>query len=161
MANGRSNGVHAEREPDAEPAVDADDQGSVRAGPDPITAAYVDTARTLVRAGFDVLELHMAHNYLISSSSPRDSNAARTGGAVAREPARLARQVARAVREEVGGEAAVTAKVSVGDGFRGGVTTDEGLEFPAAGGRRPPRRAADQGGASLMNPMTSSAATSR
>ena len=32
-----------------------------------VTRAYVDTARTLVRAGFDVLELHMAHSYLISS----------------------------------------------------------------------------------------------
>ena len=68
-----------------------------------ITAAYVATARTLVRAGFDVLELHMAHSYLISSFLAPGLNRRkdRWGGSLENR-ARLARQVARAVREEVG-----------------------------------------------------------
>jgi 2,4-dienoyl-CoA reductase-like NADH-dependent reductase (Old Yellow Enzyme family) len=62
--------------------------------------------------------------------------------------------VARAVREEVGSSAAVTAKVSVGDGFRGGVTTEDGLEFARlleADGHLDALQMS--GGSSLMNPM--------
>ncbi len=120
-----------------------------------ITRAYVGTARTLVRAGFDVLELHMAHGYLISSFLAPGLNRRRDrwGGSLANR-ARLGRQVARAVREEVGVQAAVTAKVSVGDGFRGGVTTEEGLDFARlleADGRLDALQIS--GGSSLMNPM--------
>src|SRR5205085_11530691 len=97
-----------------------------------IPRPYVDPARTLVAAGFDVLELHMAHSYLLSSFLAPGLNRrkAHYGGSLENR-ARLARQVARAVREEVGTEVAVTAKVSVSDGFRGGVTTDESLEVTA------------------------------
>ena len=78
----------AEREPDAEPAVDADDR--LRVSEEDltrITKAYVATARLLVRAGFDVLELHMAHSYLISSFLAPGLNR-RNGpvGRLAREP---------------------------------------------------------------------------
>ncbi len=121
-----------------------------------ITAAYVDAARTLVRAGFDVLELHMAHSYLISSFLAPGLNRRkdRWGGPLENR-ARLARQVARAVRDEVGGEAAVTAKVSLGDGFRGGVTTErEALDVARmleADGTLDALQLS--GGSSLMNPM--------
>ena len=156
VANGRSNGV---------PALSASRMPSplsmqmVRSASEAdltrITRAYVETARTLVAAGFDVLELHMAHSYLISSFLAPGLNRRkdRYGGALEGR-ARLARQVARAVREEVGDRAAVTAKVSVSDGFRGGVTTDAGLDVAAM------LEADDQldalqlsGGSSLMNPM--------
>src|SRR3546814_10435619 len=43
--------------------------------------------------------------------------------------ARLARQVARAVRDEVGDEVAVIAKTSLSDGFKGGLTTPDGIEL--------------------------------
>ena len=46
-----------------------------------VTAAYVDAARTLVRAGFDVLELHMAHSYLhLVVPRPRPQPAPRSLG---------------------------------------------------------------------------------
>jgi 2,4-dienoyl-CoA reductase-like NADH-dependent reductase (Old Yellow Enzyme family) len=120
-----------------------------------ITRAYVATARTLVRAGFDVLELHMAHSYLISSFLAPGLNRRRDrwGGSLENR-ARLGRQVARAVREEVGSSVAVTAKVSLGDGFRGGLTTEEGLEFARlleADGHLDALQMS--GGSSLMNPM--------
>ena len=68
-----------------------------------VTRAYVDAARTLVRAGFDVLELHMAHSYLISSFLAPGLNRRKDGwGGSLENRARLGRQVARAVRDEVG-----------------------------------------------------------
>ena len=97
----------------------------------------------------------MAHSYLISSFLAPGLNRRRDrwGGGLENR-ARLGRQVARAVRDEVGAEAAVTAKVSVGDGFRGGVTTDEGLDFARlleADGHLDALQLS--GGSSLMNPM--------
>ncbi len=120
-----------------------------------VTAAYVDAARTLVRAGFDVLELHMAHSYLLSSFLAPGLNRRhdRWGGRLENR-ARLARQVARAVRDEVGGEVAITAKVSLDDGFRGGLRGEEALDFARM---LETDRTLDalqlSGGSSLMNPM--------
>ena len=156
VANGRSNGVHAlsaSRMPSPlsmQMIRPASEQDLTR-----ITAAYVDTARTLVRAGFDVLELHMAHSYLISSFLAPGLNRRKDSyGGTLENRARLARQVARAVREEVGDAVAVTAKVSVSDGFRGGVTTEESLDVAAmleADGHLDALQLS--GGSSLMNPM--------
>jgi 2,4-dienoyl-CoA reductase-like NADH-dependent reductase (Old Yellow Enzyme family) len=156
VANGRSNGQHAiaaSRMPSPlsmQMIRSASEQDLTR-----VTRAYVDAARTLVRAGFDVLELHMAHSYLISSFLAPGLNRRkdRWGGPLERR-ARLARQVARAVREEVGDACAVTAKVSVSDGFKGGVTTETGLEVAQlleADGHLDALQLS--GGSSLMNPM--------
>jgi len=156
VANGRSNGV---------PALSASRMPSplsmqmVRSATEAdlarITRDYVSAARTLVAAGFDVLELHMAHSYLISSFLAPGLNRRRDrwGGSLDNR-ARLARQVARAVREEVGDACALTAKVSLSDGFKGGVSTDAGLEFARlleADGCLDALQLS--GGSSLMNPM--------
>lgn len=156
VANGRSNGV---------PAIAASRMPSplsmqlVRAATEAdlarVTGAYVAAARHLVRAGFDVLELHMAHSYLISSFLAPGLNRRRDrwGGPLAHR-ARLARQVARAVREEVGGEVAVTAKVSLSDGFRGGVRLEETVELMRMLEADDTLDAVQlSGGSSLMNPM--------
>ncbi|WP_232679602.1 NADH:flavin oxidoreductase [Nocardioides sp. R-C-SC26] len=156
VANGRSNGVKAlaaSRMPS--PLSMQMIRSASEADLTRITGAYVAAARTLVRAGFDVLELHMAHSYLISSFLAPGLNKRkdRWGGPLENR-ARLARQVAKAVREEVGDAAAVTAKVSLGDGFRGGVTTESGLEFAQlleADGHLDALQMS--GGSSLMNPM--------
>lgn len=156
VANGRSNGV---------PAIAASRMPSplsmqmVRSAGEKdltrVTRGYVDAARTLVDAGFDALEIHMAHSYLVSSFLAPGLNRRRDrwGGSLENR-ARLARQVARAVREEVDGEAAVFAKFPVSDGFSGGIGVEEALEVAAM-------LAADHtldalqlsGGSSLMNPM--------
>lgn len=156
VANGRSNGVHAlsaSRMPS--PLSMQMVRSASEADLTRITGAYVAAARTLVRAGFDVLELHMAHSYLISSFLAPGLNRRkdRWGGSLDNR-ARLARQVARAVREEVGDEVAVTAKLSVSDGFRGGVTTDESLDVAAMLEADDTLDALQlSGGSSLMNPM--------
>ncbi|WP_312855902.1 NADH:flavin oxidoreductase [Nocardioides stalactiti] len=156
VANGRSNGVKAISASSMPSPLSmqmikaASEQDLTR-----VTRAYVDAARTLVEAGFDVLELHMAHSYLISSFLAPGLNRRkdRWGGPLERR-ARLARQVARAVREEVGDAVALTAKISVSDGFKGGVTTDEGVAFAGlleADGHLDALQLS--GGSSLMNPM--------
>ncbi|WP_307827909.1 NADH:flavin oxidoreductase [Nocardioides sp. SYSU D00038] len=156
VANGRSNGVHAlsaSRMPS--PLSMQMIRSATEADLTRITRAYVETARTLVTAGFDVLELHMAHSYLISSFLAPGLNRRkdRWGGSFENR-SRLARQVARAVREEVGGAVAVTAKASLGDGFRGGVTTEECIDLL---GLLEADGSVDavqlSGGSSLMNPM--------
>ncbi|WP_395693380.1 NADH:flavin oxidoreductase [Nocardioides sp.] len=156
VANGRSNGVHAisaSRMPS--PLSMQMIRAATEADLTRVTRAYVSAARTLVRAGFDVLELHMAHSYLVSSFLAPGLNRRRDrwGGSLENR-ARLGRQVARAVRDEVGSEVAVTAKVSVSDGFKGGVTTDEGLAYAQlleADGCLDALQLS--GGSSLMNPM--------
>jgi 2,4-dienoyl-CoA reductase-like NADH-dependent reductase (Old Yellow Enzyme family) len=156
VANGRSNGVNAlsaSRMPS--PLSMQMIRSASEADLTRITRAYVGAARMLVRAGFDVLELHMAHSYLISSFLAPGLNrrSDRWGGSLENR-ARLGRQVARAVRDEVGSDAAITAKVSVSDGYRGGVTTDEGVEYAQlldADGTLDALQLS--GGSSLMNPM--------
>ncbi|WP_460734889.1 oxidoreductase [Nocardioides ginkgobilobae] len=156
VANGRSNGVHAiaaSRMPS--PLSMQMVRAATEADLTRVTGAYVAAARTLVRAGFDVLELHMAHNYLISSFLAPALNRRRDrwGGPLDNR-ARLARQVARAVREEVGDAVAVTAKVSLSDGYRGGVTLEESIGLLGMLEQDGTLDAVQlSGGSSLMNPM--------
>jgi len=156
VANGRSNGVHAiaaSRMPS--PLSMQMVRAATEADLTRVTGAYVAAARTLVRAGFDVLELHMAHNYLISSFLAPALNRRRDrwGGSLENR-ARLARQVARAVREEVGDAVAVTAKVSLSDGYRGGVTLEESIGLLGMLEQDGTLDAVQlSGGSSLMNPM--------
>jgi 2,4-dienoyl-CoA reductase-like NADH-dependent reductase (Old Yellow Enzyme family) len=156
VANGRSNGVRAisaSRMPS--PLSMQMIRSASAADLTRVTGAYVTAARTLVRAGFDVLELHMAHSYLVSSFLAPGLNRRRDGyGGSLENRARLGRQVARAVRDEVGSEVAVTAKVSLSDGFRGGVTTEEGLAYAQLLESDGCLDALQMsGGSSLMNPM--------
>jgi len=156
VANGRSNGVKAisaSRMPS--PLSMQMIRSATEADLTRVTKAYVATARTLVDAGFDVLELHMAHSYLISSFLAPGLNRRKDlyGGSLANR-AKLGRQVARAVRDEVGDEVALTAKISLSDGFKGGVTTDAGLEYAQLLESDGTLDALQlSGGSSLMNPM--------
>ncbi|GAA1798499.1 NADH:flavin oxidoreductase [Nocardioides hankookensis] len=156
VANGRSNGVKAisaSRMPS--PLSMQMIRSATEADLTRVTKAYVATARTLVDAGFDVLELHMAHSYLISSFLAPSLNRRKDGyGGSLEHRARLGRQVARAVRDEVGDAVAVTAKISLSDGFKGGVTTDAGLEYAQLLESDGTLDALQlSGGSSLMNPM--------
>ncbi|QBS42272.1 NADH:flavin oxidoreductase [Nocardia sp. CS682] len=93
-----------------------------------IIAAHARAARLAVDAGFDAVELHFGHNYLISSflSPALNKRSDEFGGTLAHR-AELARQTADAVRQEVGDEIAVLAKFNMDDGVRGGFGGDESL----------------------------------
>lgn len=95
---------------------------------DDVLTAHADAARLAVDAGFDAVEIHLGHNYLASAFlSPlinrRDDE---FGGSLANR-AKVARGLALAVRRAVQQQIAVTAKLNMTDGVRGGITTDEAL----------------------------------
>ncbi len=94
-----------------------------------ITQAHADAARTARDSGFDAVEIHFGHNYLVSSFlSPRlNKRTDEYGGSLANR-ARLARDVARAVRDAVGGTIAITAKLNMDDGVAGGFWLDESIQ---------------------------------
>lgn len=95
-----------------------------------VVRAFADAARTAEESGFDAVELHFGHNYLISSFFSPLLNRRRDdyGGSLANR-ARLAREVAEAVREAVGGRIAVLAKLNMDDGVVGGLRLEESLQI--------------------------------
>ncbi|MGY2063338.1 oxidoreductase, partial [Nocardia gipuzkoensis] len=68
-----------------------------------IVTEHAEAARLAERAGFDAVEIHFGHNYLVSSflSPLLNRRRDRYGGSLEGR-ARLAREIARAVREAVG-----------------------------------------------------------
>lgn len=120
-----------------------------------IVADHASAAVLAAEAGFDAVELHFGHNYLVSAFfSPllnrRDDG---YGGSLANR-ARLAREIALAVRESVGDRVAVIAKLNMDDGFPGGLRIEESLQI----GRWLQDDGALHGleltvGSSLLNPM--------
>ena len=94
-----------------------------------VIRAHATAARLAVESGFDAVELHFGHNYLASSFlSPRlNGRDDEYGGSLANR-ARVARGIARAVRDEVGDEIAITAKLNMRDGVRGGLEVDESVQ---------------------------------
>ena len=90
---------------------------------------YRRTASLCVEAGFDSLEIHMGHSYLLSAFlSPKLNRRTDRWGGSLENRARMSLAVAEAVRESVGGEVAVTAKLNMADGFGGGLKVQESLE---------------------------------
>ena len=78
---------------------------------------FADAARLAVDSGFDGLEIHLGHNYLLSSFlSPLLNHRRDEYGGNAINRARFAREVLEAVRTEVGDEAAVWIKLNMFDG---------------------------------------------
>ena len=102
-------------------------------GPDDIariTDDYVSGAKRLVAGGFDAIEIHMGHNYLLSAFlSPRLNKRRDDYGGSLSNRARFPRAVARAVRQAAGGNVAVTAKFNMADGPRKGLQPDESIEI--------------------------------
>ncbi len=96
---------------------------------DRITADFARSAVLAADAGFDAVELHFGHGYLISAFlSPRLNRRTDGWGGSLVNRARFARQVAAAVREAVPGGLAVVAKLNMADGVPGGFWLDESIE---------------------------------
>ncbi|GAB2781626.1 NADH:flavin oxidoreductase [Streptomyces daliensis] len=93
-----------------------------------VTRQHAEAALLAAECGFDAVELHFGHNYLVSAFlSPRLNPRADRWGGPLENRARLARQIARAVRERVGERIAVTAKLNMRDGVRGGLEVADAL----------------------------------
>lgn len=156
VANGRSNGAHALA---ASSMPSPMSMQMIRSATESdiarVTRDYVRGARIMVEAGFDVLEIHMAHGYLLSSFlAPGQNRRKDSWNGSLENRARFARQVARAVREEVGGEVAVTAKIGMTEGSSAGFSMPESLEFAQLLQADGTLDALElSGGSSLLNPM--------
>ncbi|ORV52968.1 NADH:flavin oxidoreductase [Mycolicibacter engbaekii] len=95
---------------------------------DEVIAQHADAARYALDAGFDAVEIHLGHNYLASSflSPLINRRSDEFGGSLANR-AKVARGIVAAVHRAVGGQIAVTAKLNMTDGVRGGISLDEAL----------------------------------
>ena len=96
---------------------------------DRLEQEFAAAARLAVDAGFDGIEVHIGHGYLLAQFLSPYNNRRRDGyGGSIENRARFPRRVLRAVREAVGGRAAIWAKLNMEDGFKGGMTLDEGVQ---------------------------------
>lgn len=117
--------------------------------------AHANAARLAIDSGFDAVEIHLRHNYLASSFlSPLLNRRDDEFGGSLENRAKVARGTVLAVRRAVGDQIAVTAKLNMADGVRGGISTEESLQTA--------RWLQDDGGldaleltagSSLVNPM--------
>lgn len=120
-----------------------------------ITREFADAARVVADGGFDAVEVHLGHGYLLSEFlSPKLNKRKDAYGGSLENRARFAREVVRAVREAVGPRLAVLAKLNMADGVPGGLWIDESV---AAARLLEADGALDAieltGGSSLENPM--------
>ncbi len=95
-----------------------------------VRGEFARAASCAVEAGFDSLEIHLGHNYLLSSffSPNLNKRTDRYGGGVENR-SRFPREVVQAVRDAVGDRVAVTAKLNMADGVAGGLWLDESIEI--------------------------------
>jgi 2,4-dienoyl-CoA reductase-like NADH-dependent reductase (Old Yellow Enzyme family) len=120
-----------------------------------IVADHANAARMAADVGFDAVEVHLGHNYLASAFlSPKLNHRKDEFGGSPAKRAEFPRRILAAVRHAVGDRIAVTAKLNMRDGFRGGLEVDESVAFGhliEADGNLDAIELT--GGSSLMNPM--------
>ncbi len=89
---------------------------------------FGEAAQVAAAAGFDAVELHFGHLYLPSSFlSPLMNRRKDDYGGSIDNRSRFVREIAQRVREVVGDRIAVTAKLDMDDGMRGGIWLAESL----------------------------------
>jgi NADPH2 dehydrogenase len=95
--------------------------------------AFAGSARRAVRCGFDALELHMAHGYLLHSFvSPLSNRRNDEYGGTLEGRMKFPLEVARAVRAEVPRGTPVGARITGTDWVDGGLTADDAVVFAGA-----------------------------
>ncbi|NLU73904.1 bifunctional salicylyl-CoA 5-hydroxylase/oxidoreductase [Streptomyces sp. HNM0575] len=98
-----------------------------------IREEFTESARRAARAGFDLLELHCAHGYLLSSFlSPLTNRRADAYGGGIDARLRFPLEVFDAVREVWPRQRPMTVRVSATDWAQGGLTPEESLRVAAA-----------------------------
>jgi 2,4-dienoyl-CoA reductase-like NADH-dependent reductase (Old Yellow Enzyme family) len=109
------------------PPVELDEKGLAR-----VNAAFCQAADRAVRLGFDAIELHMAHGYLLHSFVSPLSNFRKDGyGGTLQNRMRFPLEVTRAVRARVPKTIALGARISGTDWADGGFTPDDAVALAA------------------------------
>jgi len=97
---------------------------------DEVIAQFAAGAALLSAAGFDSLELHFGHHYLISAfMSPKWNKRKDDYGGSVENRAKVPQQILRAARAAASDGMAITAKMNMTDGIRSGLQVEESLEF--------------------------------
>jgi len=106
---------------------------ATRADMDKVVADFAAAARRGVRAGFDLIEVHAAHGYLLSSFlSPVSNTRTDDYGGPLENRLRFPLEVFAAVRAAVAGAVPVTVRISAADWVPGGITADDAVEIARA-----------------------------
>jgi anthraniloyl-CoA monooxygenase len=110
---------------------------ATRADMDKLVADFAAAARRGVQAGFDLIEVHAAHGYLLSSflSPVSNTRTDRYGGPLEnrlRFPLEVFDAVRAAVRTGAGDAVPVTVRISATDWVPGGSTADDAVEIARA-----------------------------
>lgn len=91
-----------------------------------VIGEFVQSAQLCRDAGFDAVELHMGHGYLLNQFISPLSNKRTDGyGGSAENRVRFPAMVLAAVKQAVGEDLAVIAKISVADGVRRGTQVED------------------------------------
>jgi 2,4-dienoyl-CoA reductase-like NADH-dependent reductase (Old Yellow Enzyme family) len=94
-----------------------------------VVAAFARAAALVMEAGFDAIELQLCHGYLLSQFiSPYTNRRSDRWGGSLEGRMRFPIEVVRKVRNVVGPDFPVMAKVNLRDGFRGGLEIGESIE---------------------------------
>ena len=92
-----------------------------------VVHAFGDGAKRAREAGFDGVQVHGAHAYLLSQFlSPHTNRRKDVWGGGLENRLRIHREIYRDIRQKVGEDYPVFIKLGVQDGFRGGLEFDEG-----------------------------------
>lgn len=96
-----------------------------------IIKAFVEAAGRVKRTGFDMVEIHCAHGYLLSQfSSPHHNKRTDEYGGSLENRMRLTLEVVRAVKKKVGADFPVTIRISAADYEpKEPITIDDSLIF--------------------------------
>ncbi len=95
---------------------------------DQVRDEFVRAARLAEQAGFDGVELHMGHGYLLNQfTSPLSNKRRDEYGGSAENRVRFPAEVLAAVKQAVGDKLAVIAKINLFDGAKGGATVDDAV----------------------------------
>ncbi|MGR4892566.1 NADH:flavin oxidoreductase [Sphingopyxis sp. LARHCG72] len=105
---------------------------------DRVRHEFAEAARLCEEAGFDAIEVHMGHGYLLNQFLSPLSNRRRDDyGGSPENRARFPAEVLAAVKAATGGRLAILAKINLFDGVPGGATVDDAIvaarAFEAAG----------------------------
>ncbi len=93
-----------------------------------VTSQFVAAAEQARDAGFDAVEIHMGHGYLLNQFiSPLNNRRTDEYGGSAENRVRFPAQVLKAVKAAVGEEVAVLAKINVSDGVRRGADQNDAI----------------------------------
>ncbi len=98
-----------------------------------VTAGFADAVRLARDAGFDAVEVHAGHGYLISQFLSPWTNRRRDGyGGSLEGRMRFLREVMAAVRAAAASDVAVLVKMNLRDGFEGGLVLDDAVQVARA-----------------------------